>query len=147
MVLTGSLYSVLIIMSKSLALANQVKNIPQITQNLNTDIMLLVRIIGMFILTKTTSVRCLSNIGVSEHSAMFQAGIHFMRTPHWNSYSKQIENINKTYFQLKMINSPKGNERNLLLSYTAVSHFLCYVLEQFECMPYYQPCEENHGPA
>ena len=43
--LTPSLYEVLIRWSKSKASANQVRNIPQITQNLNTSIMLKVRII------------------------------------------------------------------------------------------------------
>ena len=46
-VFTPSLYEVLIIMSKSKASANQVRNIPPITQNLNTEKNLKVRIIGI----------------------------------------------------------------------------------------------------
>ena len=42
----------------------------------------------------TTSVGCLPNICITELSTLFQAGIHFMWATHWNSYSKQIENIN-----------------------------------------------------
>ena len=45
-----------------------------------------------------------------------------------------------------MIKSPKGQEGNLHL-FKSVSHSLGYVLEQFKCIPYYPPCEENHSPA
>ena len=47
---TGSLNSVFIIIVKSMESANQVRNIPQTTQNLNTDIMwkiLLIMIVGL----------------------------------------------------------------------------------------------------
>ena len=52
MELIGSSYEVLIIVSKSKASANQVRNIPQITQNLNTSVMLRVRRFEMLIKTE-----------------------------------------------------------------------------------------------
>ena len=145
---TPSSYAVLIRLSKSKASANQVRNIPQITQNLKTGIMLKVRIIRIFIIVfYTTSVGCLSDIRITEAFFLIPAGIDLVWTTHWNRYTKQIIQI-MLCSKVEMISSPKGNEGNLLLTFiTRVSHFLGDILQEFKCFQYYQICEENHHPA
>ena len=94
MELTGSSNAVLIIMSKIKAPANQVRNIPQITQNLNTDIMLIVVIFGVIVIVSSTSVSCLSHVRIVKlfWLIFILAGKHFCGPTHWNHHTRQIKN-------------------------------------------------------
>ena len=95
----------------------------------------------------TTCVRRLSNICITEPSSLQQAGIHFIISSHWNIYrTGQKHKKWMIPHILKIIKSPPRQKGNLHLL-KSVSHSVGNIFEQFECIPYCQPCEENHAPA
>ena len=73
--------------SKSKESANRLRQIPPNTQILNTEIMLMVRIVGITIIVLLcTSVRCPSHIGVSELFTLVRTVIVKFCTIQWNIY-------------------------------------------------------------
>ena len=86
--------------SKSKESANRLRQIPPNTQILNTEIILMVRIVGITIIVLLcTSVRCPSHIGISELFTLVRTIIILFCTIHWNIYwtgQRYMENINIT---------------------------------------------------
>ena len=84
---TPSWNEVLSMWSKSKESANRLRQIPPNTQILNTEIMLMVRIVGITIIVLLcTSVRCPSHIGISELFTLVRTFIILFCTIHWNIY-------------------------------------------------------------